>query len=636
MSFLDEGTFVGKGAVQDALKDPEFKALKSDEKAKALKTLKIGGSITTEKKGKDLDGDGDIDSKDYLAARNAAIKKAKSMKEGVAKDLYIKAMESSSLEEFLSDVYQDYPQHKGNNDIANYLKNYYLDAGGPIDEGKVKDFLKGAALLAALIGLNKAASENIYKSDPKIKALTSKYEKAEKEGDKKAMADFKKEIEKRKLQWDTGKINEADLGSKIGDALFGKSYDRPFSNLMDTIKDLLKKDKTTSSSDDSKLILKIAAIEKGNLPEKEFKFVLEKLKKTGMSREELKELNKRYKAAKAKSKNSMKEDKKTVELPADTTFTLDLKHLMKKHLDEGKSQEDVIKLTKALMKKLHDKGEVKVDGTKVTFRENKTNEASIMGVPLESFADYYTALELAKNIGVPVVAFSALLAIMGVQKATEFLKRGKETVMAWYEQNKLNEQEDAQLALPEPDAPDYLGDDGMDYEGGMAKSQMLKMKKYAMALCDMVDDESQLEAWVQAKITKASDYMSAVYHYLDYQKSRMNELNEDEGQNIADFLNANYKEIASKLGNPGSNFEIIGDNKVATAGDGNKGIDISFDKNHMDKLFPEDDPYNEVKELKTKTKETVKKQTLIDVTSYTPDFDLYFDECRSSPLNLWM
>lgn len=35
--------------------------------------------------------------------------------------------------------------------------------------------------------------------------------------------------------------------------------------------------------------------------------------------------------------------------------------------------------------------------------------------------------------------------------------------------------------------------------------------------------------------------------------------------------------------------------------------------------------YNEVKELKTKTKETVKKQTLIDVTSYTPDFDLYFD-----------
>ena len=82
---------------------------------------------------------------------------------------------------------------------------------------------------------------------------------------------------------------------------------------------------------------------------------------------------------------------------------------------------------------------------------------------------------------------------------------------------------DMPMALPEPDAPDYLGNDGMDYEGGMAKSQMLKMKKYAVALCDMIEDESQLESWVQAKLTKASDYMSSVFHYLDYQRSKMNE-----------------------------------------------------------------------------------------------------------------
>jgi len=48
MSFLDEGTFVGVGAVKDAIKDPEFKALKSDAKTAALKTLKMGGSVTTE------------------------------------------------------------------------------------------------------------------------------------------------------------------------------------------------------------------------------------------------------------------------------------------------------------------------------------------------------------------------------------------------------------------------------------------------------------------------------------------------------------------------------------------------------------------------------------------------------------
>ena len=57
MSFLDEGTFVGKGAVKEAVKDPEFKALKSDEKANALKTLKMGGSVTTEDEEDNLDED---------------------------------------------------------------------------------------------------------------------------------------------------------------------------------------------------------------------------------------------------------------------------------------------------------------------------------------------------------------------------------------------------------------------------------------------------------------------------------------------------------------------------------------------------------------------------------------------------
>jgi len=72
----------------------------------------------------------------------------------------------------------------------------------------------------------------------------------------------------------------------------------------------------------------------------------------------------------------------------------------------------------------------------------------------------------------------------------------------------------------------------MDYEGGMAKSQMLKMKNYAKALCDMIDDETQLESWVQAKLTKASDYMSSVYHYLDYQRTK--NVNEAIGDVIPD------------------------------------------------------------------------------------------------------
>jgi hypothetical protein len=68
-------------------------------------------------------------------------------------------------------------------------------------------------------------------------------------------------------------------------------------------------------------------------------------------------------------------------------------------------------------------------------------------------------------------------------------------------------------------------------------------------------------------------------------------------ENIADFLNANFEEIKSKLGDPGSEFEIIGDEKVATAGEGEDGIDISFDKTHMLNLFPENDPYNKVESI---------------------------------------
>ena len=63
-------------------------------------------------------------------------------------------------------------------------------------------------------------------------------------------------------------------------------------------------------------------------------------------------------------------------------------------------------------------------------------------------------------------------------------------------------------------------DDYVDDEGRMAKSQIYKMGKYAVKLHGMLDDMEQLPAWVQSKITKASDYMSMVYHYLDYEFAR--------------------------------------------------------------------------------------------------------------------
>jgi len=71
----------------------------------------------------------------------------------------------------------------------------------------------------------------------------------------------------------------------------------------------------------------------------------------------------------------------------------------------------------------------------------------------------------------------------------------------------------------------------------------------------------------------------------------------EEEASIADFLNANIEEFKRKVANPRSKFEIIGDEKVATAGpDSESGIDVSFDKAHMLELFPAGDPFNKVEE----------------------------------------
>lgn len=58
-----------------------------------------------------------------------------------------------------------------------------------------------------------------------------------------------------------------------------------------------------------------------------------------------------------------------------------------------------------------------------------------------------------------------------------------------------------------------------DHEVQMARSDLYKTAKYAIKLHEMlkgVSEEQGLEGWVQAKITKASDYLSSVAHHLEY------------------------------------------------------------------------------------------------------------------------
>lgn len=56
-----------------------------------------------------------------------------------------------------------------------------------------------------------------------------------------------------------------------------------------------------------------------------------------------------------------------------------------------------------------------------------------------------------------------------------------------------------------------------DNEGKMAKADLYRGAKHAMKLFQMLQDGQQLEGWVQAKITKAADYLDTVYHYMEYQ-----------------------------------------------------------------------------------------------------------------------
>ena len=56
-----------------------------------------------------------------------------------------------------------------------------------------------------------------------------------------------------------------------------------------------------------------------------------------------------------------------------------------------------------------------------------------------------------------------------------------------------------------------------DREGAMAKADLHKLASYSLKLFKKIDDDAQLEGWVQAKITKAADYIASVFHYLEYE-----------------------------------------------------------------------------------------------------------------------
>jgi len=55
-----------------------------------------------------------------------------------------------------------------------------------------------------------------------------------------------------------------------------------------------------------------------------------------------------------------------------------------------------------------------------------------------------------------------------------------------------------------------------DHDGEMAISQLRSIVENATKLLDMINSETNLEPWVQSKLTKAQDYVSVVHDYMTH------------------------------------------------------------------------------------------------------------------------
>jgi len=82
-----------------------------------------------------------------------------------------------------------------------------------------------------------------------------------------------------------------------------------------------------------------------------------------------------------------------------------------------------------------------------------------------------------------------------------------------------------------------------DDESDMAHSQLYAIKDLAGELCNMIDDGEQLDAWVQAKLTKAEDYLNSVYRYLSGEEAEVKrDMKQDMGYEDDVILGAQFME----------------------------------------------------------------------------------------------
>ena len=109
-----------------------------------------------------------------------------------------------------------------------------------------------------------------------------------------------------------------------------------------------------------------------------------------------------------------------------------------------------------------------------------------------------------------------------------------------------------------------------DHEVEMAKTQLYFAAKAAIELHGVmkhITEEEGLEGWVQAKITKASDYLQAVHNYLLYQEKVETTPPPEFDFNVAESMMKHVLEDAGGVG-AGSFAIAIPNNGFANGGPG--------------------------------------------------------------------
>jgi len=79
---------------------------------------------------------------------------------------------------------------------------------------------------------------------------------------------------------------------------------------------------------------------------------------------------------------------------------------------------------------------------------------------------------------------------------------------------------------------DDCNDDDYDGELDMARAELLKAAEYATKLFNHLENLDNLEGWTASKITKAADYLSSVYHALEYDALDADVEDEEEDDDI--------------------------------------------------------------------------------------------------------